>query len=254
MKVVGLAVAAIVLLPNIVSLAVAQPNSVTVGVIEQLSGSRASRGQQFVNVYKKNVDAANLAGGVLIGGTRYKIGLVTKDSAGDPARANAMAQEAVVRDKAVSLLCHSIGCREAAERNETPTILTEPAFKLTTPGKRIAFVINVPSPDDFEAQAELAYHALQQAIANSGRPSAEQIITALRNLNLNTEFGRVRFDELGNNIGLVRFPFRSGSRPDAAGCSNSCGSTCPNNCGQIACSKDSNNNQCCSICGRPLPQ
>jgi hypothetical protein len=226
----------------------AQDTVVHIGVVETLSGLLADRGNQVVNIYRNNIDRVNSEGGLTIGQTRYKIDLVVKDSQSNLGMAVEKAKELILLDKVAALLCYTRACAPSAEEYRIPTLLVDYSFRLTE-ARRNVFLIVAPGPDGFKTQAELAMAALRRAMTTSGRPSSENIAAAFRAIDFTTSLGSIKFDEFGNNIGVVPYPFRIS--PNAS-CANSCGASCPSNCGQVACTK-SGGSECCSICTRPAP-
>jgi ABC-type branched-subunit amino acid transport system substrate-binding protein len=250
MKIIAQLIAATFLFLLDVNLTFADENPIRVGVIEDLSGPRAVRGVYFVDLYKKNIDAINQNGGLQLRQGKRKVELIIADSSSTSAIAAEKIQRLLAVDKVVVTLCSSNGCRAMPKGYSTPLILTTPSIALTDKTAGSVFLINAPSAEDYETQATLAFVALREALLASEDASAVKIAVALRKLNLTTNFGQIRFDAMGNNVGLVPYPFRSMFKPDAAGCTSSCGSACPSNCGQTPCEK-SGSNQCCNICGMP---
>ena len=154
---------------------------------------------------------------------------------------------ASVVDRAIVAVCSYPICAQRAEQTKTPLILTAASVVLSN-GESSTFLIRAPSPEDFLKQTGLAIKTLHEALVRVAEPTPEKLTATLGRLDFVSELGAVRFDKSGNNVGQVAYPFR----PDAAGCTSSCGSTCPSNCGQTSCTK-SGGNECCSICGMPRP-
>jgi ABC-type branched-subunit amino acid transport system substrate-binding protein len=229
----------------------AQQNVIRIAVIEPLSGPFAERGRQSLAVYERHIREINEGGGLAVGPTRYSVELIVRDSQSKPDVAFAALTEEIVRNGVIAAICDNIACRRVAEEYKTPTILKVPSTQLPQTGREnYGFLINAPSSEDFLIQAELAIVALRRGIATSPQPTSEDITRTLRNLDTEINLGRIKFDASGNNVGLVPYRFRPTSRPDGAGCTNSCGKTCPTNCGQTAC-ETHDSSLCCSVCGRP---
>jgi hypothetical protein len=229
--------------------AFAQGNDIKIAFIEDLSGPAADRGKSIMEVYKKYVDDLNRAGGLSIGGTRRPIRAMYFDSGSDMRVAAEKVRRAAIQEQAVLLVCSHASCLQPAEEARTPLILTASGFSLSGVNAT-TFLINAPGRDDFEKQAVLARTVLHEALSRSGEPTRDDILAALRLINIKTDEGSVRFDQTGNNIGPVSFRLSPASRPDAAGCTNMCAKTCPSDCnGSCSASGD---NQCCSVCSRPI--
>jgi ABC-type branched-subunit amino acid transport system substrate-binding protein len=228
---------------------VAQPsdNIIRVALIEDFSGARQERGNQVRALFDNYARTTNNGGGLAVGPRTYEIQLITYDAGSKVDMAAVQMARAAEFDKATVVVCSYYVCASKAEETKTPLILTASSVVLSK-GNSNTFLIRAPSQDDSIKQAGLAVKALHQALVRSVEPTSEKITATLRRLDFSSELGSVRFDESGNNVGLVAYPFR----PDAAGCTSSCGSTCPSNCGQTSCTK-TGGNECCSICGMPRP-
>jgi hypothetical protein len=198
--------------------ALAQDNAVRVAVIEALSGPLSARGQQSWAIYKKEIDKINKEG-FLVGQRRYRISLIGLDSQSNSPTAIVAFRQAIIHDRIVAAICSDIACRGLAEEYKVPTVLTVAAFKLTAiTSNNHVFLINAPHAEDFETQARLATIVLREAIIASREPTPESVTRAFRSLSTTTSIGSIKFDNLGNNIGVVPYRFRATSRPDAAGC------------------------------------
>jgi ABC-type branched-subunit amino acid transport system substrate-binding protein len=227
----------------------ARDNVIRIAVVDDFSGLNHVRGDRVSLLFDNYATEANAKGGIKVGHDLYKIELIKYDAGSDPGRAAAKMQEAVQRDQAAVAVCSHLSCVQAAEQTKTPLILTAAKSARLSHGETNTFLIWTPSPGDFELQANLAIKTLHEALTHAAEPTPEKITTALRDVDFSSGLGRVHFDKSGNNLGTAAYPFR----PDTAGCTNSCGSSCPSNCGQTPCTK-SGGNECCSICGMPRPE
>jgi branched-chain amino acid transport system substrate-binding protein len=94
--------------------------TIKIGALQSQTGSFGTAGTAGLGGTKVGIAMVNEAGGVVIGGTRYKFSLVSQDSATDPAKAAAGAQ-ALLRDEQVKFLFGPI---------ETPSLrAVEPLVK-----------------------------------------------------------------------------------------------------------------------------
>ena len=237
------------ILASLLIAAQARDNVIRIAVVDDFSGRNRARGDRVSLLFDNYATEANAKGGIKVGRELYKIELITYDAASDPGRAAAKMQEAALKDQAAVAICSHLSCVQRAEETKTPLILTAAKSARLSHGETNTFLIWTPSPDDFELQANLAIKTLDEALTHAAEPTREKITTALRDLDFSTGLGRVHFDKSGNNLGTAVYSFR----PDAAGCTNSCGSSCPSNCGQTPCTQSSGN-LCCSICGMPRPE
>ena len=228
----------------------AQPSDslIRIALIDDFSGLGRERGDQVRVLFENYVKATNEKGGLTVGSRTYKIELIRYDTgSSSAAAAHELMSRAAEVDRAIVAVCRSFGCAQVANETNTPLILTASSMILPQRASN-TFLIRAPSQQDFAKQTSLAIETLHKALITASEPTREKVTVALRSLKFVSELGEVRFDESGNNIGQVTYPFR----PDGAGCTNSCGSTCPSNCGGTSCTK-SGPNQCCSICGMPRP-
>jgi hypothetical protein len=228
-------------------------DKISIAVLADLSGVRAERGQRIQDLYMRYFRRLNAEGGVSIGTSRYLINPIFLDTQSSPSPAVAVEnmERAIYREDAAVVICSQLSCVQRAEALKRPLILTASGVALNGTHSN-TFLINSPSPDDYEKQTDLAIKTLGEALARSVRPTSEFIAVALRSLNFTVGTDAVRFDEAGNNVGRVTFPIRPTSRPDAAACTSACATTCPSACGETACEK-TGNNLCCNVCGMPRP-
>jgi ABC-type branched-subunit amino acid transport system substrate-binding protein len=226
----------------------ASDDVIRLAVIDDLTGPTSARGDKVRPLFENYAKATNAKGGITVGQKSYKIEVLIYDAAGSPPKAAAAMVEAVQKDRVALAVCPHLACVEPAERAKTPLIFTPGKSNGLSHNETNTFLIWVPSPSDFVQQSNLAIKTLHEALTHATEPTPEKITAALRDVKIASDFGEVRFDKVGNNIGKAAYRFR----PDTAGCSNSCGKTCPSNCGQVTCDK-SGDNQCCSIRGMPRP-
>ncbi|GAA0965645.1 hypothetical protein GCM10009555_005580 [Acrocarpospora macrocephala] len=86
---------------------------IRVGILVSQTGLQAAAGKTHVASAQLGVDKVNQAGGVDVGGKKYKLELVAGDAATDPAKASAAAQT-LLRDEGVKFLLGT---------GDTPTLL-----------------------------------------------------------------------------------------------------------------------------------
>jgi hypothetical protein len=222
---------------------------VRIGVIIPRTGRMGDYGNRIEAMYEEILKEVRKGGGLQFKSTRRRLEFIFKDSGSQPAISYRAAQWLIEKDKVSAIICFSMAC--ASYQTSVPLLLIAPDSRITRHLSQ-TFLIVSPSYKDVVIQSELAVRALIAVFHQISEPRADDITQGLRNLNMSSPIGSVRFDNLGNNIGLVPFPYRGFGGPNAAGCTSSCGSSCPSNCGKIACEKNGGD-QCCSLCGEPLP-
>lgn len=235
--------------PLVISPASAQSSDdkIKIGLIEDLSFGE--RGQKVVQAFKDSLKSTWPNGTVNVGTKTYNLEIITYDAAGKEDVAATKARQAIDIDRVIILFSPHIACMDIANRSKVPLILTSTKSSLRLDKQDAAtFFIWAPSVEDSGKQIGLAVKTFNEAIKHTSEPTSEKLISALRAVQVTSELDQIRFDKFGYNEGKAAYPFR----PDAAGCTSSCGSTCPSNCGSTACTK-SGANQCCSICGMPRP-
>ena len=222
-----------------------QNHPIKIGVIENLSGALAQRGTAATAIYQQRIEDINKGGGL----RGHKLELLICDAGSSSDRASTCASKLASDDKVNVALCAFTVCEPKSEETKVPFILTVGSLELKD--RRAAlFLINAPGGEDYIVQSELAINALQSAIISSPDIRPESIAASLRIVNISTPSGNVRFDDKGNNVGLVTFQSRAANNPAAAGCRTACDKNCPRACGNTQCTKEGSN-QCCDICGRP---
>ncbi|SCB32471.1 substrate-binding protein [Bradyrhizobium yuanmingense] len=223
---------------------------IKIAIIEDLSGPLGERGQKAVAAYQEAFKRSWPNGYVSVGSSTFKLETITYDAGGKPDVAAMYTRLAIQNERVAVVFSPHISSISIANDAKVPLILTSANPNLVLDkAEASTFYIRAPSTDDFGKQIKLAVRTLHDAMKLAPEPSSEKLIRALRDVQVTAELDQIRFDKFGNNTGRVVYRFR----PDAAGCSDSCGTTCPTNCGDTACSK-SGGNECCSICGMPRPK
>ncbi|MHB8896321.1 MAG: ABC transporter substrate-binding protein [Candidatus Geothermincolia bacterium] len=80
------------------------PTVVKIGLIAEITGSMPAVGRSGQTAAKLAVKQINNAGGIKIGGTKYKIELVVEDSAAEPAKAAAAAKKLIEKDGVLAIV------------------------------------------------------------------------------------------------------------------------------------------------------
>ena len=249
MKIIAGALA-IILASAIVNGVAAQDRVARISVIEDLTGPDSRRGALANSIYRRALSQITAAGGIRSNSDVRRIDLIVKDSSSNPALTATLVAQAIAQDRPDIVMCSRQACLQAAVGANIPVIFTGGGFRITSDRSRNVFAINAPGFDDTEPQAELAIRTAIEAVRDARELTTDSLITAIKNLAFTSDFGSVRFDDLGNNIGQIAYRIGPTSRPDAAGCSRSCASSCPTACGTNKCTKEGSN-ECCDICGMP---
>jgi len=136
-------------------------NVIKVGVIAELTGSIPAVGASCKNAALLAVKEINDAGGIDLGGKKYKIELAVEDSAAKSDQAAAVAQKLITQNKVVAIVGpnssgNAIPASEIAETMKVPLITpwsTEPKTTLDKNGKPKQYVFRACFTDIFEGQA-----------------------------------------------------------------------------------------------------
>jgi branched-chain amino acid transport system substrate-binding protein len=132
------------------------PQEIKIGVLAILSGEYVQvSGQPTVNAAKLAVQKVNDAGGLDVGGRKYKITLVIEDDANNPETAVAAAKKLINQESIVALVGpqfskNAIPVADAAEAARIPMISPMSTNPKTTAGKR--YVFRGGFIDDFQGQ------------------------------------------------------------------------------------------------------
>lgn len=144
----------------------AAQDRVTLGIVTATSGPLAAPGRFQINGFNLAVDEVNGAGGVEVGGRRYRVELRTYDTRGNPAEGASAMQRLTTVDRVPVVLGElSSGVAAAiapiAQDNEVPFIMTVPTGpNLTKQGNRFLFRVN--------AHNDMLSVALAEFIARQG--------------------------------------------------------------------------------------
>ncbi len=223
---------------------------IKIAIIENLSGVPGERAQKAAAAYQEAFKAAWPNGSIRVGSRTFSYETITFDAGGKPDVAANYTRQAIQNQRVAVVFSSHISSMSVANDAKVPLILTSANPNLVLDKEEAStFYVRAPSTDDFGKQIKLAVQTLQEAMKLAPEPSSEKLIKALRDVHVTAGLDQIRFDKSGNNTGRVVYQFR----PDAAGCSDSCGTTCPTNCGGNSCTK-SGGNECCSICGMPRPK
>lgn len=126
----------------------AAQDSVGIGILTALSGPLAAPGKFQMNGFTLAAEELNEAGGIEIGGRRYRLELKVYDTRGNPAEGASAMQRLTTVDRVPVVLGElSSGVAAAvapiAEDNEVPFVLTVPTGpNLTRQGHRFLFRVN----------------------------------------------------------------------------------------------------------------
>lgn len=140
----------------------ADQNVIKVGVIAELTGSIPAVGASCKNAALLAVKEINDAGGIELGGKKYKIDLSIEDSASKPDQSAAVAQKLITQQKVVAIVGpnssgNAIPASEIAETMKVPLITpwsTEPKTTIDQKtGKPKQYVFRACFTDVFEGQA-----------------------------------------------------------------------------------------------------
>jgi branched-chain amino acid transport system substrate-binding protein len=135
---------------------------IKVGVIAELTGSIPAVGASCKNAALLAVKEINDAGGIELGGKKYKIELAIEDSAARPDQAAAVAQKLITQQKVVAIVGpnssgNAIPASEIAETMKVPLITpwsTEPKTTINQKtGKPKEYAFRACFTDVFEGQA-----------------------------------------------------------------------------------------------------
>lgn len=133
-----------------------QPGELRVGVIAYLSGEAAEvSGQPTVKAAQLAVQAVNDAGGLDVGGRKYKVVLLIEDVEPKPEMAVAAARKLIYQDDVAVIVGpqysgDAIPVARVAEEAHIPMISPMSTNPATTAGKR--YVFRVGFVDDFQGQ------------------------------------------------------------------------------------------------------
>jgi branched-chain amino acid transport system substrate-binding protein len=140
-------------------------DTVTLGVLTALSGPLAAPGKFQMNGFNLAAEELNAAGGIMVGGKRYRVELKVYDTRGNPAEGASAMQRLTTVDRVPVVLGElSSGVAAAvapiAEDNEVPFVLTVPTGpNLTRQGQRFLFRVNA---DNDQLSVALAQFVSQQ--------------------------------------------------------------------------------------------
>jgi len=135
---------------------------IKIGVIAELTGQIPAVGASCKNAAVLAAKEINDAGGIELGGTKYKIELVIEDSAAKPEQAAAVAQKLITQDKVAAIVGpnssgNAIPASEIAETMKVALITpwsTEPKTTIDSrTGKPKQYVFRACFTDIFEGQA-----------------------------------------------------------------------------------------------------
>jgi branched-chain amino acid transport system substrate-binding protein len=92
------------LIVSVVSASSLAQDTITIGHYGSLTGSEATFGKSTENGIKLAVEEINAKGGVMVGGVKKKIRLVSDDTEGKPEKAGTVVTKLITKDKCVAIL------------------------------------------------------------------------------------------------------------------------------------------------------
>ncbi|MFA6583777.1 MAG: ABC transporter substrate-binding protein [Elusimicrobiaceae bacterium] len=136
-------------------------STVKIGLIAELTGDMPAIGASCKNGAEMAVKALNDAGGIELGGKKYKVKLIVEDNAGKPEQSAAAAQKLISRDKVVAIIGpnatrYAIPASEIAESSKVPLITpwsTNPKTTLdSVTGASKKYVFRACFSDSFQGE------------------------------------------------------------------------------------------------------
>lgn len=137
-------------------------NTIKVGVIAEMTGEMPAVGQSCVNSANLAAEEINKSGGIVVGGTKYKVKVIRKDDNADPEKAAVAARELIDTEKVIAI----IGPNASSGAVEAGKVANEKGVLLITPwstspkttvdektGKQLEAVYRACFTDDFESEA-----------------------------------------------------------------------------------------------------
>lgn len=137
----------VALLAPAASLAKVEGDTITLGAAVSITGKYAANGKHTKNGYELGVKVINDAGGIVVGGKKYKVVVKYYDDESTPARAAQLAERLINQDKVLYLLGpYSSGLTKAmapiTEKYQVPMIEANgAALELFTEGYKYLFAI-----------------------------------------------------------------------------------------------------------------
>jgi branched-chain amino acid transport system substrate-binding protein len=138
---------------------------IKLGLVTPLSGELAASGTSASRAVRLKIKAVNQAGGLLLGGTRYRLGLEIEDGGDNPQTAVAAAQK-LINQKGIAALIGALPSRGAipvarvAEKARVPMICPSSTHPETTAGKRFVFRACITDPFQGRVLARFAFNDL----------------------------------------------------------------------------------------------
>jgi len=138
------------------------PSVAKIGVIEEITGSMPAVGKSGETAAKLAVKKINDAGGITVGGKKYKVELVVEDSASDPKKAAAAATKLIEQDNVLAIIgpnssSNAVAAADVANKAGVLMIApwsTNPTTTIdATTGKPKATVYRACFTDYFESEA-----------------------------------------------------------------------------------------------------
>lgn len=137
------------------------PSVAKIGVIEEITGSMPAVGKSGETAAKLAVKKINDAGGITVGGKKYKVELVVEDSGADPKKAAAAATKLIEQDNVLAIIgpnssSNAVAAADVANKAGVLMIApwsTNPTTTLDAAGKPKKTVYRACFTDYFESEA-----------------------------------------------------------------------------------------------------
>ncbi|MFZ4614932.1 MAG: ABC transporter substrate-binding protein [Rectinemataceae bacterium] len=190
-------------------------NTVKIGWFGPLTGDSALWGQAEFNTFKMMADDYNAAGGIDVGGKKYKIEAIGYDDKGDSTEAVNVAKRLITQDK-VSAIVGPQGSGEAipivpiANENKIPvvaTTATNPKVTVADDGSVNPYMYRACFTDPYQGKVA-AFYAFQKL----GKKSAAILMTIDDPYSAGlSQYFKEAFEELGGKV-VEEVSFTSGEK------------------------------------------
>ena len=160
------------------ALAPTPPKTLDIGIVTPLTGPIANLGTSIQNAALMAIEDQNEQGGITIGGQKYVLDPIIRDSKADVVVAKSLAEE-LVYDKKVKVIIgpcigDAVGAQAVTERNKIISFMLGPIGpSMSGPNKPYTFFFAAPTPAQFNTGA---------AYIHKFYPNAKTVVTIIPDL------------------------------------------------------------------------
>jgi branched-chain amino acid transport system substrate-binding protein len=188
---------------------------IRIGVIAEMTGSIPAVGTSCRNAATLAAKEINSSGGMAVGGKKYKVELVVRDSGGKPEKAAAMARELIDRENVVAIVgpnstSNAVPAADVAEKSRVVLVTpwsTSPKTTIDSTGKAKKYVFRVCVTAAYEGE-QLAKFARGNLGAGKAAVLFDDSADVLK---IQAEDFRKSFTAAGGSV-VAYESFRSGDR------------------------------------------